>query len=125
MLHSKHLGSIKMPIDSTHGIYRGENPGPGKDVHGELDHRPGIREQPRSKAPFRVRIRRVRYCSHGYRIAALRQHTVRPAKSRKLTKRARSGDDNGISSRAQDEITATIAERISAEVKAGNCACEV
>ena len=25
--------------------YRGENPGPGKDVHGELDHRPGIREQ--------------------------------------------------------------------------------
>ena len=39
------------------------------------------------------------------------------------------GDDNGISSRAQDEITATgrstIAERISAEVKAGNCACEV
>jgi hypothetical protein len=25
--------------------YRGENPGPGKDVHGELDHRPGIRER--------------------------------------------------------------------------------
>ena len=25
--------------------YRGENPGPGKDVHGELDRRPGIREQ--------------------------------------------------------------------------------
>ena len=23
---------------------RGENPGPGKDVQGELDHRPGIRE---------------------------------------------------------------------------------
>jgi hypothetical protein len=46
-----------------------------------------------SKAPFRVRIRRVRYCSHRYRIAALRQHMVRPAKSRKLTKRAGSGDD--------------------------------
>jgi hypothetical protein len=30
--------------------YRGENPGPGKDVHGELDHRPGIREQPGSFA---------------------------------------------------------------------------
>jgi hypothetical protein len=30
--------------------YRGENPGPGKDVHGELDHRPGIREQPGSIA---------------------------------------------------------------------------
>ena len=28
--------------------YRGENPGPGKDVHGELDHRPGIRERPGS-----------------------------------------------------------------------------
>jgi hypothetical protein len=30
--------------------YRGENPGPGKDVHGEIDHMPGIREQPESKA---------------------------------------------------------------------------
>ena len=43
-LHSKQLGSIKMPIDSTHGIYRGENPVPGKDVHGELDRTPGIRD---------------------------------------------------------------------------------
>ena len=32
----KQLRSIKMLIDSNHGIYRGENPGPGKDVHGEL-----------------------------------------------------------------------------------------
>ena len=39
--------------------YRGENTGPGKDVHGELDPRPGIREQPGSTAPFRSR-RRVR-----------------------------------------------------------------
>jgi hypothetical protein len=30
--------------------YRGENPGPGKDVHAELDPRPGIREQPHTKA---------------------------------------------------------------------------
>jgi hypothetical protein len=30
--------------------YRGENPEPGKDVHGELDLRPGIREQPGSFA---------------------------------------------------------------------------
>jgi len=52
-----------------------------------------------SKAPFRVRIRRVRYCSHRYRIAALRQHTTRPAKPRKLTSRRGSGDDNGKSSR--------------------------
>ena len=43
-LHSKQLGSIKVPIDSTHGIYRGENPAPGKDVHGELDRTPGIRD---------------------------------------------------------------------------------
>ena len=28
--------------------YRGENPGPGKDVRGELDRWPGIREQPGS-----------------------------------------------------------------------------
>ena len=52
-----------------------------------------------SKAPFRVRIRRVRYCSHRYRIAALRQHTARPAKPRKLTSRQELGDDNGKSSR--------------------------
>jgi hypothetical protein len=36
-----------MLIDSNHGIYRGENPAPGKDVHGELDRTPGIRERPR------------------------------------------------------------------------------
>ena len=47
MLHSKQLRSIKMLIDSNHGIYRGENPAPGEDVHGELDRTPGIREQPR------------------------------------------------------------------------------
>jgi hypothetical protein len=32
------------------GPYRGENPGPGKYVEGELEPRPGIREQPGSKA---------------------------------------------------------------------------
>jgi hypothetical protein len=30
--------------------YRGENPEPGKDVHGELDPWPGIREHNRPKA---------------------------------------------------------------------------
>jgi hypothetical protein len=30
--------------------HRGENPAPGKDVHGELDRTPGIREQPRPEA---------------------------------------------------------------------------
>ena len=30
--------------------YRGENPAPGKDAHGDLDPTPGIREQPRPKA---------------------------------------------------------------------------
>jgi hypothetical protein len=36
-LHSKQLKSIKVPIDSNHGIYRGENSEPGKDDRGELD----------------------------------------------------------------------------------------
>ena len=35
---------VKMLVDSNHGIYRGENPAPGKDVHGELDRTPGIRD---------------------------------------------------------------------------------
>ena len=30
------------------GPYRGENPGPGEDVEGELEPRPGIRERPGS-----------------------------------------------------------------------------
>src|SRR5262249_11396918 len=35
--------------------YCGENPGPGKDVYGELDPRPGIREQPRHNTDIGVR----------------------------------------------------------------------
>src|SRR5262245_24362083 len=35
--------------------YRGENPEPGKDVHGELDLRPGIRERPRPLADMLMR----------------------------------------------------------------------
>src|ERR1700724_3267062 len=46
------------------------------------------------KAPFRARIGHVRYCSHRYRIAALRQYLARPAKPIKLTTRQGSGDDN-------------------------------
>ena len=64
MLHSKQLRSIKMLVDSNHGIYRGENPGPGKDVHGELDHRPGIREQPGSFASVLPPRWYVRYSVH-------------------------------------------------------------
>ena len=52
------------------------------------------------KRPFRVRIRRVRYCSHRYRVAALRQYMARPAKPIRLTTRQGSGDDNGTSSAA-------------------------
>jgi hypothetical protein len=36
--------------------YRGENHGPGKDVQGELDFTPGIREQPGSKGDLRARL---------------------------------------------------------------------
>ena len=74
-----------MPIDSNHGIYRGENPEPGKDVHGELDPRPGIREQPRSNSVLRRCPRLVRFAScFDYKadIAALRirgqEETLRP-----------------------------------------------
>ena len=54
MLKSKRASHIDPPA-SSYAImrracpYRGENPGPGKDIHGELDPRPGIREQPRSR----------------------------------------------------------------------------
>lgn len=34
--------------------YRGENPEPGKDVHGELDPWPGIREQAGSSSASRT-----------------------------------------------------------------------
>src|SRR5436190_14147059 len=37
--------------------YRGENPGPGEDVEGELEPRPGIREQPGSFASIVLRTR--------------------------------------------------------------------
>jgi hypothetical protein len=40
--------------------YRGENNGPGKDIHGELDPTPGIREQPGSEADKATLIGYVR-----------------------------------------------------------------
>jgi hypothetical protein len=40
--------------------YRGENHGPGKDVQGELDPTPGIREQPGSKADVGCSLDSVR-----------------------------------------------------------------
>ena len=50
------FGTIKARMGATHFLmkilrarpYRGESPEPGKDVHGELELRPGIREQPGS-----------------------------------------------------------------------------
>ncbi len=41
--------------------YRGENPGPGKDAHEELDPMPGIREQPRSSADISAYASHVRF----------------------------------------------------------------
>jgi hypothetical protein len=38
--------------------YCGENPGPGKDVRGELDPTPGIREQPRKRPSSMIYVRR-------------------------------------------------------------------
>ena len=40
------------------GPYRGENPAPGKDVEGELEPRPGIREQPGSSTTYAVKAAR-------------------------------------------------------------------
>ena len=40
--------------------YRGENPEPGKDVLGELDPWPGIREQPGSNCDLAALLRNVR-----------------------------------------------------------------
>src|SRR5215467_5290532 len=43
--------------------YRGENPGPGEDVEGELEPRPGTREQPGSDSvirPCRLDVRFAR-----------------------------------------------------------------
>jgi hypothetical protein len=50
---SKRASHIDPPTSSyaimrRAGPYRGENPGPGEDVEGELEPRPGIREQPGS-----------------------------------------------------------------------------
>src|SRR3954466_5039284 len=42
------------------GPYRGENHGPGKDVQGELDLTPGIREQPGSKGDLSPPVWHVR-----------------------------------------------------------------
>jgi hypothetical protein len=53
-----------------------------------------IHTHARAKAPFRACIGHVRYCSHCYRIAALREY-IRD----KLTTRQGWGDDNGISRR--------------------------
>src|SRR5262252_1772746 len=67
--------------------YCGENPGPGKDVHGELDPTPGIREQPGSKAerlktstsrplcPPKVGITTMR-CEFGLVLAAAAEPTL-------------------------------------------------
>jgi hypothetical protein len=42
-------GTIRYAIMRRARPYRGENHGPGKDFHRELDPTPGIREQPGSK----------------------------------------------------------------------------
>ena len=56
MLQESNRASHIDPPASSYAImrraypYRGENRGPGEDVDGELDRRPGIREQPGSRA---------------------------------------------------------------------------
>jgi hypothetical protein len=52
--------------------YRGENPEPGKDVNGELDPTPGIREQPGSKPALLATVGRVRFALNSDLTVALR-----------------------------------------------------
>src|SRR5262249_4759473 len=54
--------------------YRGENPGPGKDVHRELDHRPGIREQPRSVTDVVRNHCNVRFSNRPVRVKHFQTH---------------------------------------------------
>jgi hypothetical protein len=48
----------RLPVKtgSKNRAYCGENPGPGKDVYGEIDPRPGIREQPRPEADIAATV---------------------------------------------------------------------
>jgi hypothetical protein len=57
--------------------YRGENPEPGKDVHGELDPTPGIREQPRSSTSFRAQAGHFCFASNSRRNAVSQRTTFR------------------------------------------------
>jgi hypothetical protein len=52
--------------------YRGENPEPGKDVHGELDPWPGIREQAGSIPEVTILDCDIRFASEsGHRLTLL------------------------------------------------------
>ena len=73
LIHQRHL----TPSCGGHCPYRGENPDPGKDVHGELDPWPGIREQPRSIFDRATMSHDVRYGSDRYQIAELQQWAKR------------------------------------------------
>ncbi len=50
--------------------YRGENPEPGKDVLGELDPWPGIREQPGSSTSFQAQAEHFRLSPDSRHIVA-------------------------------------------------------
>jgi|SRR6516225_6758636 len=58
LVRAKRASHIDPPASSYANMrrarpYRGENNGPGKDIHGELDPTPGIREQPGSDPVIR------------------------------------------------------------------------
>src|SRR5262245_9060922 len=54
--------------------YRGENNGPGKDIHGELDPPPGIREQPGSFSTYRSARAASRMSDMAPRATGLMRH---------------------------------------------------
>src|SRR5438874_12471925 len=74
--------------------YCGENPGPGKDVRGELEPRPGIREQPGSIASIPRCPRYVRLYSKSDDKADVETLRIRAKERTRLrgsARRAKSG----------------------------------
>ena len=76
--------------------YRGENPEPGKDVHGELDPWPGIREQPRSNASVQVR-RSPNSRHHPARLRTSRRAITGNDQPYSITSSAVASSDDGTS----------------------------
>ena len=72
--------------------YRGENPVPGKDVRGELDPTPGIRERPRPDPD--MRLLRIAAAQNDYKSIEIREPLLN-ARNHKLNSTLRFGLGSG------------------------------